>query len=514
MIIMKTFQRIKQLKKMGYRIKEIAKKLELDRKTVRKYANMSEERYKELVNKYRNRGKSFEPYKEDIVEIFKRNSGKYVCMSSVYDMLEEKHGALPGGSRTLRNYVAYLKENGDIETKQGREYRPVPEPRPGSQIQIDFGQIATNIGKMFIFVAVLAYSRRKYITCQDKPFRAIDVIRHMIDCFEYHEGIAVEVVIDQDATMVVDENEGDILLTREFRQFREEMGFTLRVCRKADPESKGKVENSVKHVKTGFFSGRVFDDIDELKSKLTGWIRRINTRISQATMKIPETMWEEEKLFMKPLRRSIFGENRPCDRERRKVDAKSLISVRGSFYSVPAKYRNKEVEIVEVGTLVLAYEPGGEKEIARHEKSPLKGRKVVNKSHYRDGNEKKHEVHGKLISLSDCKAWKRFVEMNMKAYGRYFREQSDRLFDLWGRETDNRIVEQALVWCCENELVSAKNLEEAISMLSADSQPVKEAVAVVEAKRRLTRGAESDVEVAKRSVSFYSSLIGLLGGRA
>jgi transposase len=499
---------------MGYRIKEISKKLELDRKTVRKYMNMSEERYSELLNRYKNRGKSFEPYKEEIVEIFRQNAGKTIYLSSVYDMLEEKHGELPGGYRTLRNYVVFLKESGEIEMKMGREYRPVPEPAPGAQIQIDFGQIMTNIGKVFIFVAVLAYSRRKYIACQSTPFRALDVIRHMIECFEYHEGIVAEVVIDQDTTMVVDENEGDILLTREFRQFREEMGFALRVCRKADPESKGKVENSVKHVKTGFFSGRMFCDFDDLESRLAGWIRRINTRISQATMKIPETMWEEEKMHLKPVRSSIFRKNRPEDRERRKVDAKSLISVKGILYSVPLRYRNREVEVLEAGSVVVVYELGGEKEIARHEKSLIAGRKVVNKGHYREGGEKKQEAYVQLLGLSGLSGWKRFVEMNMSAYGRYFREQRERLCALWDREKGNPYLERALDWCCENELVSAKNLEEAVSILSSENQPVGAALAIVEAKKRFVRSAESDVEVKKRSVSFYSSLIGLLGGKA
>jgi transposase len=48
---------------------------------------------------------------------------------------------------------------------------------------------------------------------------------------EYIGGIPEEIVIDQDSTLVVSENHGDILLTKGFTQFKEEMGFRLYVCR-------------------------------------------------------------------------------------------------------------------------------------------------------------------------------------------------------------------------------------------------------------------------------------------
>lgn len=68
--------------------------------------------------------------------------------------------------------------------------------------------------------------------------------------------------------MIVDENKGDVVLTREFQQYRDEMGFDLYVCRKADPESKGKVENLVKFVKRSFFATRSFSDLQEARERL------------------------------------------------------------------------------------------------------------------------------------------------------------------------------------------------------------------------------------------------------
>jgi len=58
--------------------------------------------------------------------------------------------------------------------------------------------------------------------------------------------------------MVVSENAGEIIFTKQFQSFVQEQELQMWVCRKADPQSKGKVENLIKFVKTSFFSARCF----------------------------------------------------------------------------------------------------------------------------------------------------------------------------------------------------------------------------------------------------------------
>ncbi len=99
----------------------------------------------------------------------------------------------------------------------------------------------------------------KYAALQEKPFTAHDLIGHLLNCFDYLHGMPDELVIDQDCTMVVDENAGDIIYTKDFGAFIEEMGIQMRVCRKADPESKEKIENFIKYIKYNFFAIRKFE---------------------------------------------------------------------------------------------------------------------------------------------------------------------------------------------------------------------------------------------------------------
>ena len=82
-----------------------------------------------------------------------------------------------------------------------------------------------------------------------KPFTTLDLIFHLLNCFEYIGGIPEEIVIDQDSVMVASENHGDIIYTKDFAYFIQEIGLRIYVCRKADPETKGKIENLIGFVK-------------------------------------------------------------------------------------------------------------------------------------------------------------------------------------------------------------------------------------------------------------------------
>ena len=68
-------------------------------------------------------------------------------------------------------------------------------------------------------------------------------------------------VIDQDSVFVSEEVYGEVFETATFKAFLEEQDMGLWVCTKADPESKGCVENAVGFTKKRFFSARIFSDV-------------------------------------------------------------------------------------------------------------------------------------------------------------------------------------------------------------------------------------------------------------
>lgn len=112
--------------------------------------------------------------------------------------------------------------------------------------------------KVYFFAIVLSRSRQKFIHFSRRPFDTeLAVYAHEL-AFQYFGGKPRKIIYDQDRVLISRENLGDLVLTTKFQSFVKEQHFLPVFCRKADPESKGKVENVVKYVKGNFLSGRLF----------------------------------------------------------------------------------------------------------------------------------------------------------------------------------------------------------------------------------------------------------------
>ena len=440
--------------------------LSRDRKTVRKYLRMKKDELTNYLERMAERGKAFAIYRDEILEIFFERQGRPVYSSAVYDYLGERHGNLPGSERTLRNYLQYLKASGAIAKGKGREYRPVAPLPYGKQAQIDFGQEKTDFGVAYFVVIVLSRSRYRYVAAQEGPFTALDVIGHLLDAFGYFGGVTEELVLDQDRTMMVAENLGDLALTRPFADFVAEQGIVLRACRAADPESKGKVENAVKFVKTNFFSSRTFASFGELETALAAWLGRANSRLSQATRRIPLADFEaNEKPALRPLRASIFrNEATGSSREQRRVDKQSLVSVGGSRYSVPAAYRLSDVEVDRTGGTIRIFDPKTGKEIAVHKESAVPGATVIDASHYTDRTAATEAIREQLLARwPEEPRWAAFVQLVWTTHRRYFREQAHRLEKLFAVDADRKTLGHALAFCLDRGLAHAQDLLDAFT---------------------------------------------------
>jgi len=87
--------KIQKCKRKGWLKSRISKELGLDPATVAKYYSMGEEEYRKYVDVLMYRGKSFDQYKKEIIEVYRRNDYRRLPVSAVYDYLEEKDGQLP-----------------------------------------------------------------------------------------------------------------------------------------------------------------------------------------------------------------------------------------------------------------------------------------------------------------------------------------------------------------------------------------------------------------------------------
>lgn len=273
-------QEIQDLKLQGYTptgIRDFYKAQGIDppsMPTIRKYYSMDvlpEDPHRSLE-----KPKVFdaEPFRSVIIEILRNNeSNLNLCISSVYDVLEEKFiengdlEALPGNPQTLRNYVHYLQDHGIVvqTPKNTRVYDNVFDTEPGEQMLIDFGEYRAEKGLRVHFICLLLrYSRYLVVYAQDHKFNAEEACKAIYRSFCKPGGRPSVLVIDQDAVFVSSETYGEVIKTRTFEDFCTEQGLRLWVCRKADPESKGPIENSVGFVKKNFFSARKISSIEDV----------------------------------------------------------------------------------------------------------------------------------------------------------------------------------------------------------------------------------------------------------
>ena len=196
MIREKMYKKIQNYKRQGYSKTEIITVLGKDPKTVAKYYALDERGFRSYRREYMFRDKALEEYEKDILEVYEKNEYAKLNMSSVYDYLEERYGELPANEQTLRNYISYLIQTDKLRLDERlRIYGKIPELPFGKQMQLDFGQYRCRSGlKLSIFAAVLSASRYKYIIFQGHPFRTMEVIDHLLSCFDYFGGVPEELV--------------------------------------------------------------------------------------------------------------------------------------------------------------------------------------------------------------------------------------------------------------------------------------------------------------------------------
>lgn len=510
------YQEIQKLKKKGFLKSEISRKLNIDPETAAKYYGMSEEEYRAYALEHMYRDKGFNRYRNEVLEVYERNGYRRLLMSAVYDYLEERSGELPGGEKTLRNYIGYLIETNQLELNENlRVYMKVPELPFGKQLQLDFGEYRMPSGlRLYIFAAVLSASRYKYVAFQGKPFTTIDLIGHLLDCFGYIGGIPEELVIDQDSVMVVSENHGDIVYTQNFGYLIEEMGLKMYVCRKKDPETKGKIENLVGYVKQNFLSTRDFQVLEEAQERLAAWlVRRANGKISQATKRIPAEVIEEERAHLRPLRASIYQKQSILGREERVADENALISVNASQYSLPARYRNKTVEIYKTEGRLFVFDRHTGEEIIEHTLSLTPGAKIGCKSSRRKDGRSTADIRGEVQKKFPLARWGEFLEQNFQAYTRYVRDQCIEAEKRFSGDVDLEVLEQALAFCLEHKTYSMTNLFDTYRYYKGVSE-AKEEDLLAKMGPQLKEAARyrSEIQVSKRNLGVYKALVGVITG--
>ena len=324
---------IREMRLRGKSKKAMARELDLDIKTVRKW---SSEEWK--PQRRQARDEELKAYAEVIAKRFPE-----VGYNAEVLYRELQDAGYEGSARSVRRYVEELREAARPELATMRF-----ETGPGEQAQVDWGMINVWIGeqriKVHLFVMVLGFSRRIFVRAYEHE-RLGNLLDGHQAAFAHFGGRTATLLYDNPRTIVLskDEANGTVEWNRRFKERMDFYGAEVKLCRYYRAQTKGKVESGVKYVKRNGLAGRRFASYEDLNAWLEQWALTVaDQRIHGTTHERPaERFAREERVTM------IAVDARPPTRESRTISRRvshdAFVEVETNRYPVPFGWCHAEV---------------------------------------------------------------------------------------------------------------------------------------------------------------------------
>jgi len=360
---------IKDQYRRGVTISDIARETGHDRKTIRaivKGPTIPPRKRKGRAKKL----DPFVPYLEKRIEEGVLNCNK---------LLEEiqKRG-YQGGKSLLKTFVQPYRQ------ARRPEATVRFETEPGEQAQVDwahFGYIEHRgrRRKLYAFVMTLGWSRASYLEFT-VSIDAAWWLRCHLHAFHYFGGMPRVILHDNLKTSVLGrEADGRIVWNVRYLDFADYYGFTPRACRPYRAQTKGKVESGVRYVRGNFWPGLRFIDLLDLNRQAWDWLdNTANLRVHGTTGEVPFDRLPLEGLL--PL------DGKPdydtCLIGFRRSSKDCFVSYDGNYYSVPADYARKTLQVKETEDSQLIVSDAQDGEIARHRLAEGRNLRVAVSTHY------------------------------------------------------------------------------------------------------------------------------------
>jgi hypothetical protein len=429
------------------------------RPTIAKYFNMDVVPENPGEKLAKDKAFDVEPFRSTIIATVEANDGNDFCMSSVYDLLEEKfiengeYDKLPGNEQTLRNYVHYLRDTGQIDTgeEHRRIYDHVFDTPPGEQMLIDFGEETLDQRRAIHFICLLLrYSRLLCVYAQDHKYNALEACQAIYRAFCKLGGRPSVLVIDQDAVFVASETYGEVVKTRVFEDFCTEQDLKLWVCNKADPESKGPIENSVGFVKKNFFSARNITCIDDVWRSLPGWLDRKNKRIHRTTLHVPFQVFKEiEQSSLGPMLPSVY-ETSPNSFFSTECKGMPYVLYKSCRYSVPREFAYSRLKYKVTAGKIHIYDENLNL-LCTHLLSERKGSYNQLPEHRKGDSGDWIDIMERLRKQWNCYDFQHFINGVKKENPRHISKQLGAIEQFLNAENPDRaLVAEVMKICCNN----------------------------------------------------------------
>src|SRR5262245_46656264 len=330
-------------------IMEIARRLELDRKTVRRCLRQTQ----------------WEPYarptRPDTLlashadYLRRRASEVHYSAQILFQELRLLRG-YQGSYETVRLFIQPLRAACLAAERATVRF----ETPPGLQSQIDWGQARVAFRHrsvaLHVFVLTLGFSRRSfYEPC------LTETLPQFLDAheraFEHFGGHTREHLYDRPRTVCAPAGERRVAWNPTFKAFADYWGFEPRLCQPYRAQTKGKVESGVKYFKRNFLPGRQFVDEQDLRGPLGQWMAEIaDVRIHGTTHERPIDRFAREHARLVPTRQQPSFRLEAV--QPRIVADDYLVSLDANRYSVPFTLIGATVDVHRRDGRVLIFHRG------------------------------------------------------------------------------------------------------------------------------------------------------------
>jgi transposase len=421
----------------GEPVSRLARRLGVDRKTVRKYRDLSEEEIRRGRRRARRRKRSIDGYLDWLKErVSEYEDDGVVNAESIYRELVAM--GYRGSARTVRRCVSGMRAS-----SRRRVYQPFETP-PGRQAMVDLGEMrklrmGSGHAAVHFVAMVLSHSRKKYGEWFDRPIATEMFLQFHERAFRALGGVAAEIVYDQTKLAVLRERCGECEFNEDFYGFARFCGFEPYICNKRDPQSKGKVESVVRYAKRGFLPGRTFASMDDLQRQWAEWLEDVaDHKPHETTGMPPSELWREERGSLKALPDGSYGAQPSM--ERRRVLANGLVKVLGNAYSVPQEHHGGEIHIRITEEKIECYDLS-RRLIWTHWRATGRGKRFIEKSHY----ERQYSVPTEALEREVLEIYRNQALLTAlkERFPRHYREQMRGLIRLESDHTQEALREAA-----------------------------------------------------------------------
>ena len=371
----------------GVAKKEIARRLQLDVKTVRRAVGRATP--PERVSPPRAR--SLDPWREQITEWLRTD--RKLTAKRVRRLLLPLAGAV--SPRTVRRYVAALKRT--ETSKEAFVHRSV---LPGSTMEVDFGECWVDIAgagcKVKYVVATLPYSNAYFAKAY--PVERLESLLDGIEsAFRYFGGVVERVVLDNTSLAVKEVLASrDRVQTEAFEAFGGGYPFRAEFCAPAKGWEKGSVETGVKYVRNLVFRPRL---------AVKSWAALNATILAELeadrpTRHLDDGRSVEDALALERQHLRALPAHLPdtCRVVARVADKFGHVRVDHITYSVPIRhaYRPVWVKLYHDRVAIAV----GAEVVAQHARAFSRGTKVLDAFHVLPLLERKHRAVAEATALA------------------------------------------------------------------------------------------------------------------